>query len=107
MIKLKYWLMTLCCTMVVAGCATGQDYQSGVNTAQVTNTSVVKLIGIAAQNKLVTQKDANNLLKQVDVAQEGIEVANGLPPSEGADKLKQARSVLSGIIAYLSTKGVK
>lgn len=105
---MRKFFVGLIAAIMIAGCATPADYQAGVNTAVVTNTSVLKLISIGANARLISQADGFNLIKQTEVAQAGIDLANTLPVgTEQTDKLKQSRAILSGIIEYLAKKGVK
>lgn len=106
---MKHFLfaVTTALTLALTACANTADYQTNVNLAQITNTSLLKLIDSAVLNKQINKKDATNLLKQVDVGQEGIDVANTMDGAAGADKLKQAQGVLRGVRDYLVTKGVK
>lgn len=104
---LRKWFLPLVFVLSATACAT-TDSQQAINLAQVTNTSVVRLIGTAEASGKITKKDGLNLLKQVDVAQEGIDLANGLPAgSEATDKLAQSRTVLKAVRDYLVLKGAK
>lgn len=103
--RIKRFLFTLVLAVGLIGC--GTTYYDKVGSAQVTNTTVLQMIGVAAQTQKITKRDAENLLKQVDDAQAGIEIAGTLDPTSGADKLKLSQDILAGINAYLLSRGVK
>lgn len=98
-------LLSLTLAFGLVACGTTQ--QDKVASAQITNTSVLQAIGSAASANKITKADANNLLKQVDIAEEGIKVANGLTGQASLDKLAASRAVLTAIQAYLVKQGVK
>lgn len=95
--------------LALSACASNQQMGKNdyVAVAQVTNTSLVQAIGVGAASGKLKKADANNLLKQVDVAQEGIDVANNsLTGVDAQDKLKASQQVFHGIVEYLTKKGV-
>lgn len=87
--------------------ACGSTFYDRVAVAQVTNTTVLEAIGTAATTNKITKAEAQNLVKQVDAAQEGIVLARSMPAEVASDKLMMARQVLETINDYLRKKGVQ
>lgn len=104
---LRKWITGFIVGLALIGCASTADYQGNVNAAQLTNTAILKMVGTAANAGLISQKDGYNLVKQIDTAQEGIDIANGLPAGEGMDKIAASRAILKEVRNYLILKGVK
>lgn len=102
---MKKLFVSLMFALTLAACGTTPTDK--VASAQITNTAVLQAIGSGASAGKLSKADASNLLKQVDLAEEGIKISNTLSGQAQLDKIAASRAVLTAIQAYLVKQGVK
>lgn len=97
---------------LAAGCAslgvpTPQSFNENLAVSVAANTSVRETATTLLQAKKISAADAENVLKQTDVAREGLNVARSLSGSDLASaqsRLEATTAALKALQQYLLTK---
>lgn len=98
---------------LVVGCAalgvpSPQTFNENLAVSIAANTSVRETATTLLQAKKISAADAENALKQTDVAREGLNVARSLSGTDLASaqgRLEATTAALKALQAYLATKG--
>lgn len=112
-LSLFHLFAVLCLATAVAGCATppgaqGRGFNDYAGDVISTADNVVTATRTLLAAKKISPDDAENVLKAVDTAREGVKVARGVAVKDGAaagqSRLRLAADALDGFAAYVNVK---
>lgn len=103
-----FWtlFLVICTACAALGLETPATFDQRAYAAEATVVQVRKSAAVLLNAKKIDVEDAENALKQTDLAAQGIKIARALPdPTQKENRLTAIVAILTAIQTYLAAKG--